>query len=219
MIDYKTKIKVIGFDLDQTLYPKSPEIDAAIQKYIYEKISENKRCSIEEARKLFSDLYKGGAGLSGSKSLAALGIPDGKEIVQEALEKADIASILVPDENATAMLERLREKYKNLDIITGSNDSNTDRKLEKLLIDKKLFNHIITADSASKSDNGSAFKMWMSFYNLPAENFLYIGDRVSSDYEAPKQLGIKSILVNIKEKNEGVDCPQLSSLQELGNCL
>ena len=33
MIDFKKICRVIGFDLDQTLYPKSPEIDAAIQTW------------------------------------------------------------------------------------------------------------------------------------------------------------------------------------------
>ncbi len=214
MIDYKNKTKVIGFDLDQTLYPKSPEIDEAIQKYIYEKIAASKKCSLGEARALFADLYKDGAGMGGSKALATLEIPNGKEIVQEALERADIASFLVPNPETINLLKKLKEKYKNLDVITGSNGSITHRKLKKLDIGKEIFSHIITKDDASKSD-GSAYKIWLSFYDLPPENFLYIGDRVMSDYEVPKNIGVKSILVNIKEKNDGVDCPQLSSLLEL----
>lgn len=218
MIDYKTKIKVIGFDLDQTLYPKSPEVDEAIQKYIYEKIAEHRKCSLGEAKKLFTALYKNGAGIGGSKTLDVLGVPNSKEIVQEALERADIASILVPNEETTVFLKKLKGKYKNLDILTGSNDSNTYKKLGKLNIDKEIFSHIITADNAKKSD-GTSYKLWLSMYDLTPENFLYVGDRIRSDYEVPRQLGVTSILVNIAEKDSNVDCPQLSSLLELENYL
>ncbi|MEK7614093.1 MAG: HAD family hydrolase [Patescibacteria group bacterium] len=218
MIDYKTKIKVIGFDLDQTLYPKSKDVDEAIQQYIYQKIAYHKNISITEAKKLFTDLYQGGRGLSGSKTLMALGITGGKEIVQEALERANIASFLVTNLETISLLEKLKEKYKNLDILTGSNDSNTFKKLESLGIDKKIFNHIITADNAAKSD-GSAYKIWLSYYSFPPENFLYIGDRIMSDYEAPKKLGIKSILVNIEGKDVSVDCLQLKSILDIGPLL
>lgn len=218
MIDYRTQIKVIGFDLDQTLYPKSPEIDSAIQKYIFEVIVSHKKCSSGEAEKLFGNLYKDGTGISGSKTLAALGIQNGKEIVQEALEKADIASFLIPDSETISLLVKLKEKYRNLDILTGSNDSNAFKKLGGLHIDKKIFSHIITKDTAPKSD-GSAYKLWLSMYDLPAEDFLYIGDRVSSDYEVPKELGIKSILVNIERKDDSVDCLQLKSILDIGSLL
>ncbi len=219
MIDYKTKIKVIGFDLDQTLYPKMPEVDEAIQQYIYQKISHHKNVSLPEAKKLFTDLYQNGRGLSGSKTLVALGIRGGKEIVQEALEKADIASVLTPeDEKVLMLLNALKSRYEGLDLITGSDQSNVAKKLSALKIPEKLFDHIITGDEVSKSD-GSAYSLWLSHYNFPVEQFLYIGDRVMSDYEVPKKLGIKSILVNIEEKDKHVDCLQLKSLLNIGPLL
>ena len=49
-------IKVIGFDLDQTLYPKSPEIDEAIQIYLYQKIAEHLGISIEVAENKFKEI-------------------------------------------------------------------------------------------------------------------------------------------------------------------
>ncbi|MFA5841457.1 MAG: HAD family hydrolase [Candidatus Paceibacterota bacterium] len=219
MIDYKTKIKVIGFDLDQTLYPKMPEVDEKIQQYIYQKIACHKNVSLPEAKKLFTDIYLGGKGLSGSKTLLALEVPNGKEIVQEALERADIASVLTPeDEKVLVFLNNLKSRYAGLDLITGSDRSNAEKKLSALKIPEELFNHIITGDDVSKSD-GSAYSLWLSYYNFPVEQFLYIGDRIMSDYEVPKKLGIKSILVNITEKDVGVDCPQLPFLLDLENFL
>jgi FMN phosphatase YigB (HAD superfamily) len=57
-------IKIIGFDLDQTLYPKSPEIDEAIQMYIYDQIAKKLKISSENAKEKFDNLYKKGNGLS-----------------------------------------------------------------------------------------------------------------------------------------------------------
>lgn len=214
--DY-TNINVIGFDLDQTLYPKSLDIDAVIQQYIFEKIAAHKQVPITEAKKLFSDLYKDGEGLSGRKTLIELNIPNAAEIIQEALENADIASVLEPDFTVNTLLEKLKERYNNIDIITGSNAVQTHKKLAALSIPESLFTHIITDEDASKSD-GAAYKLWMSYYKkLKPEDFLYIGDREGSDHIAPSVLGIKTILVNIQEENQNLDIPQLNSLQELNN--
>lgn len=217
MIDYIKDIKVIGFDLDQTLYKKSPEIDELIQDFIYTKIAEYKKVEKEEAKKMFKDLYREGRGLSGSKTLLGLDIPNPKDIVQGALEKADLSSVLVADDEVISLLDRIKKKYGNIDIITGSNDLNAYKKLALLNINKDIFTNIITKDSASKSD-GSAYKLWISKYFFEPQEFLYIGDRISSDYDVPKQLGIKSILVNVPEDKE-IDCPQLLSFLELEKIL
>jgi len=220
MINYKEQIKVIGLDMDQTLHPKSSEIDEAIQIYIYQKIARHKNCSLNEAEKLFKDLYKEGRGLGGSRTLIKLGIPNAKEVVQEALENADIAKFLQPNPEVFQLLQDLKKKYHNIDLITGSNKKNTITKLSKLAIPISVFSHTVTgSDNVSKSD-GQAYELWMSFYkNFKPEQFLYIGDRVSSDYVVPKKMGIETILVNIKDKDNTIKCPQLSSLIEVKSLL
>lgn len=212
--DY-SNIKVIGFDLDQTLYPKSSFIDEAIQIYIYHKISEHKDVSLAEAEKMFKDLYKEGRGLGGSTTLKMLGVPNHRDIVQEALERADIDQYLVPDQETLAILQRLKAKYQNIDILTGSNRANADKKLGKLGMNNALFTHILTNDDGSKP-NGDLYKQWLTLYpDLSPENFLYIGDRPRSDYEVPKSLGIDSVLVYCKKQDPEIDCPQLASLKDI----
>lgn len=219
MINYKDQIKVIGFDLDQTLYPKSPDIDTAIQVYLYHKIADHLHVSLSEAKKLFKDLYREGRGLSGSQTLLALNIPNSKNSIQEALEKADIIKFLKPNKTINQLLKDLKNKYNNIDILTGSNLSITLSKLKHLEIDPSLFTYIITADDSSKS-NSDAYKDWLLKYpEFKPEDFLYIGDRPKTDHFIPKQLGIETILVNQKETNSEVDCLQLSSLLEIKNLL
>lgn len=216
-----SKIKVIGFDMDQTLYPKSPEIDDAIQGYLYKKISELKKVSREKAKKMFDNLYQAGQGFSGSKSLEKIGFPvnQAKELVQEALENADIAKFLQPNTETKILLHNIKNKYKNVDLITGSNEKNTAKKIKQMGIELENFSHILTKDQGSKSDL-SAFYLWLELYpDYKPENFLYIGDRVSSDYEKPHELGIKSILVNVSFLHPDVSCPQLKSFLDLKELL
>lgn len=216
MNDFRN-IKIIGFDLDQTLYPKSPEIDEAIQYYLYEKIAELKQVNLEEAKKLFDDLYKKGKGLSGRRTLIAIGFgeEEAHNGVQEALENAPIAKFLKPNKKVLNLLKKLKIKYESIDLITGSNKNNSNTKLERLGIPKEIFSRIITENDASKSDL-SAFHLWLSYYpDCKPENFLYIGDRISSDYEKPKELGIKSILVNIEKPDPSIECLQLNNLLDI----
>ncbi len=208
-------VRVVGFDLDQTLYPKSPIIDEAIQAYIYQKIAEHLNCGLEAAGKCFDDLYQNGRGLSGSKTLAAIGVPNSNDIVQEALEFADIAQFLLPDPKTTEILQWVNNRYDSTDLITGSNRANLEIKLGSIGIPEGMFGHIISADDASKS-TGEAYELWMSCYlEMGPPNFMYVGDRVESDYQAPKQLGIRAILVNVERPDFGLDCPQLPDLWSL----
>lgn len=207
-------LQIIGFDLDQTLYPKSPEIDTAIQTYLYQEISKFRNIDPEEAKKLFDNIYQAGEGLSGSQTMIELGfsVDKARNMVQEALENAPIAKFLQPNNEVIDLLYKLKSKYRSIDLITGSNKKNASVKLKKIEIPEEIFSKIITKDDGSKADL-SAFHLWLSFYpDLKQENFIYIGDRVSSDYEKPKELGIQSILVNTKNKDLCVECLQLNNL-------
>lgn len=209
-----TGIEVIGFDLDQTLYPKSPKIDEAIQGYIYEKIAQHKGCDIDAARKLFNDLYQGGKGLSGSQTLTSLSIPNPKEVVQEALENADIAEFLQPNPTVLDLLTRLKKRYQNIDLITGSIRSVAEKKLANLALPISLFDQVITGEIGKSA--GDAYHEWFRRYpSKKPTNFLYIGDREKSDYIVPASLGIRCILVNILNPNPQIDCVQLQALNQL----
>jgi FMN phosphatase YigB (HAD superfamily) len=203
------KYKVIGFDLDQTLYPKSSEIDEEIQKYIYTKIAEKKGVNVAEAKDLFYEHYPE---KSGSKTLLALGFDDGKEIVQEALEKAEIDKFLIPNPKVRELLGSLKENYI-LDLITGSEERIALKKLQKLGIPLDMFNVVITGE-ISKSD-GTAYEKWLDKYNYDAKSFLYIGDRKSSDVDVPNKFGIDALLVNVKEIDQNLNVKQYKDVLEI----
>ena len=208
-------VRVIGFDLDQTLFPKAPEIDHKIQEYICERIAAEKGVGIAEAGRLFEERYRGGAGMTGNEALADLGLPNPVAIVQEALERSDISSLLTPDPATLALVRDLRHSYESVDLITGSGRTQTEKKLAALGFEHTDFDHFITADDASKS-TGESYRLWLSFYPalLPPQ-FLYIGDRPRSDHEVPAALGIQTALVYVTEPDEKLSCLQCTSLADI----
>jgi FMN phosphatase YigB (HAD superfamily) len=217
-MNYQSKINVIGFDLDHTLYQGNKDMDRVIQEYIFKKIADHRGCSIDEAKKMFDELYQEGRGLSGRKTLIALGIPNAGEIIQEALENADVAQTLTSDSETIRMLNDLKQHYRNIDLITGSSREQALKKLSALGISEDFFSHYITDEVAFKGD-GSAYTYWMKLYSLPAETFLYIGDRLEVDHIIPRTLGIETMLVNVKERSSEATCPQLKDLREIEHLL
>ncbi|MEJ0053649.1 MAG: HAD family hydrolase [bacterium] len=212
-------VRVVGFDLDQTLYPKSPDIDTMIQKYLYEKIAEHRGIALIDAELLFKELYRDGSGLSGRQTLESLGLSEASNLVQEALERADIAAVLRPDQTVNRFLAELRVSCDGMDLITGSNLSQTQKKLAALGLSPESFTHCLTEDQASKSD-GAAYRLWLSLYpHLPPRHFLYIGDRVQSDHVVPAALGIRTALVNVRAVDAQISVPQLPSLLDLRGLL
>lgn len=214
-----TRIRVVGFDLDQTLYPKSPLIDERIQEYLYEKIAEYRTVTRAEAIVLFKERYQGGAGMSGSETIADLGLANPSELIQEALEYADIASVLTPDRETNHLLSDVRKAYGNMDLITGSNLDQTKKKLAALQIPLELFSHIISADDSKKS-TGNSYRAWLALYpHLVPSQFLYIGDRTRSDHEVPSALGIRTALVYIRQPDPALSAIQLPDISGLRTLL
>jgi len=217
-MNYKEKTKRIAFDLDKTLYPNSPEVDREIQIQIYQKIGQYLRCSISMAENLFLRLYEK---MSGSKTLInLLNIPKetAREIVQEALEKADLDRFLIPNDDTIVLLKELKNRYLSVDLITGSSKGNALQKISKLGL-QDIFDHHITGEEASKSD-GDAYQKWLDLYDdSDPDHFLYVGDEKSRDYQSASKFGIPVILVNQIEKDDQLDCLQLSSLLEIKDYL
>ena len=209
-------IKAIGFDLDQTLYPKSPEIDAAIQQYIYERIAEHKDCSVAEGKNLFQTHYPK---MSGRETLKVLGLPNPADIIQEALERADIAKFLKPDSKVIAFLEEVSSNFRHVALITGSHEANAKQKLAKLGIPLSSFTCLIFGDQFSKRD-GAAYKQWLDGVRdddpkIKPSEFLYVGDRPVSDVDPVLALGMKAVLVNVKKKDDSVKVEQFPSLLDI----
>jgi len=185
-------IKVIGFDLDGTLYPLTDEIQKKIRARIYRKISSEFDISYEQARNSFELEYE--KILSGSRTIEIIAKQlnkplTKKDFVQEAIEETDVLDLIEENLKLERMLLRLKNK-KSLDLLTGSPYFGIFKKLKKLKINPNLFENIFTREDGLKYLD--LYNKWIGKQGFCPENFLYIGDNKKQDIDIPKALGIKT---------------------------
>lgn len=218
----KSEISRIGFDLDNTLYPSTPEMQSRIRGRIYEILSEKLNVDVEKARDLFEENYEGQYAWShsGYRTVQHLAKQYGKtidiDVVQVAMETANILDFIEPNEEVVSMLERLSDRY-DLDLITGSNPEPARQKLQRIGIDSEIF-ECFFANAGSKT-SGEVYKMWLDQIKVPASKLLYLGDNVKQDIIAPQRLGIKACLVGKQSPEARFSIPNILELEKflLGN--
>ena len=208
-------IKAIGFDLDNTLYSQTPEVDTKIQDYICEKAAKMLGKEKNQLRSEFNQYYT--ILQSASRALIVLGVPTrekAKEIVQESLEEADVASVLNIDKNLCNMLERLAKSHK-LFLITGSRENIAQSKLSALGIDPLIFNPRIYSGDKNKRDDGTAFKYVSELLGIPYERIMFVGDREKVDIIPASQLGITTAIVNAKSEHATYNLLSIYDLEKI----
>lgn len=191
-----SKIRVIGIDLDGTLYPDTPEIQRRVRTKIYEKISKECCISYDRARDLFEENYA--IIKSGSKTVTKIAREyekeiDGGDIIQEALQEADILDLIEENPGLDSMLHRI-VKVKELDLLTSSEHNLALQKLSRLDVDRNIFSYFLAYQEGSKT-TGEKYKEWLSKRELRPEQHLYVGDNTKLDIDIPKSLGIKTCIV------------------------
>jgi len=209
-------IDAVGFDLDNTLYTQTPEIEEKIQDYIYEKSAAILGKPKEEVKKAFQARYA--VLQSASRSLTSIGILSidaAKEIVQTSLEEADVASVLKKDDRLVEMLQKLSQNHK-LFLITGSKEQLSYNKLHALGINEAIFNPRLYAGSEYKRHDGTAFHYVSSSLGIPFRKMMFVGDREKVDIIPATELGIRTAIVNAKSEKATY---QLQSIYDLESIL
>lgn len=209
------KIKLIGFDLDGTLYKPNEKINKKIRDYLCKRAGHILNKSYHEIKDKFNKLYK--KTQSGTDSLRLMEIKNSSSLTQEALENVDITPFLKKDLELLSTLYRLKEKYK-LFLITGSPKKITNKKLRALGINSKIFS-IKIYDNSSKSKykrkDGSAFIHISKLYNIPLYNMMFIGDREKIDIIPAKKLNLKTVIINAKSKIADFNLKKISELEKI----
>lgn len=194
MISLFKNIKAVGFDLDRTLYPNSPGIDARVQGEIAQRILTLKPNleSKEKIIKIYADLYRQLG--SATKVLQKLGLNNAPSLIYESLARASISDLLEPDPRLAQMLIRLAKKYK-LFLITTSPSNLAAKTLSKLGINLSLFFLTVFGDnpvSPSKVDGGM-FKYFLTLSPFKPNEHVYVGDSLKADILPAKALGMVTI--------------------------
>lgn len=206
------KFNSVGFDLDNTLYKTTPEINKRIHEYACRKASALLEKPYEEFKQRFDEEYK--RTQSGSSSLIAIGFQKGKELMQEALEISEIALLLQKDSALVNLISRLEKKYQ-LFLITSSPRTTALQKLDALGINYFCFHPIIFGESHYLRTNGSAFKYIASVHEISFEKMFFVGDRENTDILPARELGVTTAIVNAKSKAAHYHLNEIYDLKDI----
>lgn len=193
-------IKGIIFDLDDTLYSE--------KQYVYSGFkSVAEFLDIPEAADEMWCLFEIGK-VPIDDYLKMIGREDKKD---ECLNvyREHMPSISLYD-NVKENLLKLRNEGKKLGIITDGRPSGQRNKIISLGL-KDLVDDIIITDELGgeqfRKPCDLAFRIMQEKWGIPFEQIMYVGDNISKDFQAPKQLGMKYYwfqnpdgLYSVKEK-------------------
>ena len=190
--------KVIGFDLDGTLYRTNEKMDNQIKEYIFMRASEMLNREYLTVRKSFDENYS--KNRSGSKSLQIIGIEtnNAKNLMQSALENINI-DFIEKDKRLIKLIKDIHEKYK-LFMITSNKKSIAIKKLDALDVDYRLFDPLISYENNLFREDMSAFRYIAKEFRVNYNDILFVGDREQTDIIPAKKIGIKTAIVNSESK-------------------
>ncbi|MDO8516603.1 MAG: HAD hydrolase-like protein [Nanoarchaeota archaeon] len=194
-------IKVIGLDLDNTLYPTSEEIDKRFNDALYEKMSFYLGIFTIEAKDIIHKGYRKFNSFSKTLSEEAknrnITIP--QDIFGEIIKEVDIVDLIKQNQELDNMLKRI-SLQKGLDMLTGSTKIVTEKKLDKIGINQQIFKYIFTREDGLKTNYG-LFGEWIKIRNENPDNLLYVGDNKFQDVDVPKSFGIQTCFLSRNGEN------------------
>ncbi len=210
-------IKAVGFDLDNTLYVQTPEVHASIQNHIARRAAELLGRDYDAVKREFDAHY---AELhSAGQSLREMGIAncgvDPRDIVQEALEQADVASVLSRDDRLVAMFDRL-DQVLPLFLITTSGRVIAHRKLYAIGIEPIRFRVALYAEEANRGlerRDGTAFCHVAQELGVRLDEMLFVGDREKTDITPAAELGMKTAIVNARSEHATIELASIYDLE------
>ncbi|MBD5473513.1 MAG: HAD-IA family hydrolase [Lachnospiraceae bacterium] len=182
-------IKGVIFDLDDTLYSEKQYVKSgyrAVAGYLGSETAE------EELWNYF---------LNGKNAIDELLKKYGQ--TDKKAECLEIYRSHMPElnlyEEAVVLLNNLKEAGFKLGIITDGRVNGQKNKIESLGL-RDLVDDIIITDELGgeqfRKPNDIAFRIMQCRWRLPYEELVYIGDNMIKDFQAPRQLGMKSIYFN-----------------------
>ncbi|MBD5444175.1 MAG: HAD hydrolase-like protein [Lachnospiraceae bacterium] len=179
-------LKGIIFDLDDTLYSEKQYVKsgyAEVAKFLGNRVF---------AEKLWNYFLEGKSAID--ELLNELGQPEKKQDCLS-IYRNQMPNIELYD-GAYGLLTTLKSKGFKIGIITDGRVNGQKNKIEALGLTDLVDDIIITDELGGeqfRKPNDIAFRIIQCRWRLPFAELAYIGDNMIKDFQAPKQLGMKSI--------------------------
>lgn len=203
-------IKGIIFDLDDTLYSEKEYVKSG-----YKSVAQ--LLEDEEATSKLWNYF-----LEEKSAIDELLIEKGQlERKQECIRayREHMPKIHLYD-GVEKMLQILRDKGIKVGIITDGRVQGQKNKIVALGLDKLIDDIIITDELGGeqfRKPNDIAFRIMQCRWRIPFEQMMYVGDNLNKDFQAPKQLGMRSVYL----KNEDglyftdVECDSVITIKKV----
>ncbi len=215
IVPWASEIKAVGFDLDQTLYPDTPEVQRLVRQEIYHVIANARSCSVDEAQAFFEAEYaRLGRGTLAVQYL--LGITDANDIMQGCLEKAGVAEVLKYDQRLVDLLRKIKDNDRRTFLVTGSSRKNSLSKLLRLGLTLETFDFSLCIDdSDSDKLHGHPFQQVIQRTGLQPREHVYVGDRERIDITPARMAGMRAIYVWGECVNADASIPTIYHLEDV----
>ncbi len=209
-------VRAAGFDLDQTLYPDSQEIQDRIRNKIAEQLLlvMPVLTDVRGAREYFEGRYR--ELQSGSRVLAEAGVRDAGEVMDYCLTEANILDLIEPNPELSGIMSKLHKGYL-VYLLTSSRKANALSKIERVGIDPDYFHFMFFGDTPGigEKNNGDAFNYVINALGLLPRRHAYVGDRLKADILPAKNLGMKTIAAWSEIPEADISIPHINDIREV----
>lgn len=184
--DNTQPVKGVIFDLDDTLYSEKQYIRSG-----YRKIAEHLGRP-EAEKKLWQYFNQGKQAID--CYLAEAGMQDRKD------ECLTVYRNQMPDitlyRGVAELIAGLKRKGMKVGVLTDGRPEGQRNKLKALGLDNMVEDIIITDELGGiqfRKPNDISFRIFQNRWRIPFESIIYVGDNPNKDFQAPKQLGMRSV--------------------------
>jgi HAD superfamily hydrolase (TIGR01549 family) len=192
MAQSRKEIKHVWFDLNETLAVRGPEFHAAHDKLRHHTYAKATGKDVTpELKAEFEALYKEHG--TNSATFRSLGLPSGYWIRHSNALDEQHTYTAMPEIYQT--FERLKDIVP-ISLFTNNTPSGVAKTLRGINVQEAWFTHIITGDDVpERKPNLHGFRLMIEKSRLPADQLLYVGDRVKADILPAKAVGMQTCLV------------------------
>lgn len=204
------KINHVWFDLDGTITVQTPAFHEAHDNLRYETYAEIvKKPVTPELKEEFEELYR----RSGSNSAAftSLGVPSGYWM--ERFNKLiDTGNFYEPDERVYGTLEKLKDIVP-ISLFTNNSPTGIAHSLSSVGVNQAWFTYVLSGDDiAERKPALEGFHKMIAKTGIPADELLYVGDRIKVDIAPAKAVGAQTCLVWSESNEADYSAPNFTEL-------
>lgn len=185
-------IKHVWFDFAGTLYKETPEFNELHDQLRYKTYAGLKGIKdLEVAKEEFLMQYE--KYKANSAVFKSLGQPS--NFWMKALDNLDYASVLKPDPEVSETLDKLKDIMR-ISLFTNFVRYRVLELLTLLEVPAEYFTHLLCGEDITERKPAlDGFYEMVKLSGVPADQILYIGDRVEVDIKPAKQVGINTCLL------------------------